>query len=105
MKYLKFKDNQIRKKFKHFELLFKLKSFLYKNILAFLSKNSFSLNYKKMIYFQILKKKKKNFLTKIVRRCIITNRAKSIRPFKISRILAREMIGFGIIPGYKKAVW
>jgi len=57
-----------------------------------------------MIFFQILKKKK-NFLTKIVRRCIITNRSKTIRPFKISRILAREMIGFGIIPGYKKAVW
>ena len=61
MKYLKFKDNQIRKKFKHFEFIYKLKSFLYKNILAFLFKNYFSLNYKKMIYFQILKKKKKIF--------------------------------------------
>jgi ribosomal protein S14 len=105
MKYLKFKDNKFRKKFKYFEYIYKLKLFLYKNILSFLYKNSFSINYKKMLFFQILKKRKKNFLTKIVRRCIITNRSKTIRPFKISRLLAREMIGFGIIPGYKKAVW
>lgn len=105
MKYLKFKDNKFRKSFKHFEYKYKLRSFLYKNILTYIYRNSFSINYKKMIFFQILKKKKKNFLTKIVRRCIITNRSKAIRPFKISRILAREMMGFGIIPGYKKAVW
>lgn len=105
MKYLKLKDAKIRKTFKKFELIYKLKAFLYKNILSFIYKNSYSLKYKKIILFQILKKKKKNFLTKIVRRCIITNRSKSIRPFKVSRIVAREMIGFGIIPGYKKAVW
>lgn len=105
MKYLKLKDIKIRKKFKNFELIYKLKSFLYKNILSYISKNLFFIKYKKLICFQILKKKKKNFLTKIVRRCIISNRSKSIRPFKVYRILAREMMGFGIIPGYKKAVW
>jgi len=47
MKYLKFKDNKFRKNFKHFEYIYKLKSFLYKNILAFLSKNSYSIDYKK----------------------------------------------------------
>ncbi len=105
MKYLKFKDNHFRKNFKIFELIYKLKHFLYKNILSFIFKSSFSLISKKIIIFQILKKKKKNFLTKIVRRCVLTNRSKSIRPFKVSRILARELMGFGIIPGYKTAVW
>ena len=104
MYYLKIKDTKKRNLFKKLELQNTLKNFIYKNILYYISQNS-KLKYKKMLYFQILKKKKKSFLTKIVRRCIVTNRSKSIRPFKISRMLARELIGFGIIPGYSKAVW
>jgi ribosomal protein S14 len=106
MKYLKYKDNKFRYKFNKFELQYKLKFFIYKNILAYINYNKLiSLKKKKLIAFQILKKKKKNFSTKIVRRCILTNRSKSFRPFKISRILTRELMGFGIIPGYTKAVW
>lgn len=106
MKYLKSKDFHLRNKFKNFEIIYKLKYFLYKNILSTISKMPFySLKSKKFIIFHILKKKRKNFLTKLVRRCVITNRSKSIRPFKVSRIVARELMGFGIIPGYKKAVW
>jgi ribosomal protein S14 len=106
MKYLKIKDNKNRQNFKKFELQHKLKYFLYKNLLSFINQNKFlSIKNKKLIFFQILKKKKKNFLTKIVRRCILTNRSKSFRPFKISRILTRELMSFGIIPGYTKAVW
>jgi ribosomal protein S14 len=106
MKYLKIKDTLHRQNFKKFELQYKLKYFVYKNILSFINKNnSISVKNKKLIFFHILKKKKKNFSTKIVRRCILTNRSKSFRPFKISRILSRELIGFGIIPGYTKAVW
>jgi ribosomal protein S14 len=104
MKYLKFKDNKNRQKFKKFELQHKLKYFIYKNILSYINQNKM-VQEKKLIFFQLLKKKKKNFSTKIVRRCILTNRSKSFRPFKISRILSRELIGFGIIPGYTKAVW
>ena len=104
MKYLKFKDNKNRQKFKKFELQHKLKYFIYKNILSYINQNKM-VQEKKLIFFQLQKKKKKNFSTKIVRRCILTNRSKSFRPFKISRILSRELIGFGIIPGYTKAVW
>lgn len=49
---------------------------------------------------------KKVSKTKVVRRCIITNRNRSIiRPFGISRIYLRELMQFGQVPGYSKAVW
>jgi len=40
-----------------------------------------------------------------VRRCILTNRSRgSIRPFNVARSKLRELLQFGILPGYKKAV-
>jgi ribosomal protein S14 len=108
MKYLKYKDNKKRYLFKNFELKNKIKYFVYKHILAYTSYN-FILNStsttKKLILYKILKKKKKKFSTQLIRRCILTNRSKSFRPFKMSRIVVRELMGFGIIPGYTKAVW
>jgi ribosomal protein S14 len=39
-------------------------------------------------------------------RCILTNRKGSIdRKFLLSRIVLRDLMQFGIIPGFKKAVW
>ncbi len=65
MKYLKIKDNKNRQKFKKFELQYKLKYFIYKNILSFINRNNFlSKENKKLIFFQILKKKKKIFQQK-----------------------------------------
>ena len=45
--------------------------------------------------------------TKIVRRCIFTGRSRgSVRKLGgVSRVLLRDMLQLGIIPGYKKAVW
>ena len=44
--------------------------------------------------------------TRITRRCVFTNRNRSaLRPFGISRVYLRELMQFGIIPGYSKAVW
>jgi ribosomal protein S14 len=38
--------------------------------------------------------------------CIVTNRSKAInKNFKCSRFVLRNMMSFGLIPGYKKAVW
>lgn len=49
---------------------------------------------------------KKNTKTKIVRRCVLNNRSRgSIRAFGMSRIVFRELLNFGIVPGYSKAVW
>jgi small subunit ribosomal protein S14 len=44
--------------------------------------------------------------TKLKRHCIISGRSKGVsREYGISRIQLKEMIKFGIIPGYHKAVW
>jgi len=44
--------------------------------------------------------------TKVVRRCILTNRGRSCtRPYNISRMVLRELLQFSILPGYQKAVW
>lgn len=43
---------------------------------------------------------------KMVRRCVLTNRNRGVlRPFGVSRIYLREMIQFGVVPGFSKAVW
>lgn len=64
MKYLKFKDNKNRQKFKKFELQHKLKYFIYKNILSYINQNKVIQEKKKLIFFQLLKKKKKIFQQK-----------------------------------------
>jgi len=98
---LKVKDQNLRKVFKSNENRTTILKFLYTN---FLNKKEAKKDLK-VEPFLVLKQK--NFSkTKIVRRCIINNRGRgSIRPFNISRIKLRELFQFGIIPGYKKAVW
>ncbi len=44
--------------------------------------------------------------TRIRNRCMITGRARGIyRKFNISRIMLREMVAEGLIPGVRKASW
>jgi ribosomal protein S14 len=44
--------------------------------------------------------------TKIVRRCAISNRGRAnFRPYGISRFFLRDFMQFGVLPGFKKAVW
>ena len=48
----------------------------------------------------------KSSKVRVVRRCVLSNRGKGVlRPFGISRIYLREMMRFGLVPGYVKAVW
>jgi ribosomal protein S14 len=103
MYYLKVKDYKRRILFKKFELQIRLKNFIYKNLLSYTHKNKPLLH--SVVSYQILKKKRKRIITRITNRCILTNRSKSIRKLKISRIKARELVSYGIIPGFKKAVW
>lgn len=95
----KIKDLKIRKEFKKREAL--------NTTLKFLSTNYFNSNMDvpRCNVFAMIKQR--NFSkTKIVRRCILTNRSRgSIRPYNISRMKLRELLQFGIIPGYKKSVW
>ncbi len=44
--------------------------------------------------------------TRVVNRCVLNNRGRGVlRPYGISRTLLRELMQFGTIPGYSKAVW
>lgn len=95
----KIKDIKNRVIFKQKEILNTSIKFLYTN---FLNKN------KKTSKVKILNNlKQKNFSkVKIVRRCVLNNRARgSVRPYNISRIKLRELFQFGMVPGYKKSVW
>jgi len=39
-------------------------------------------------------------------RCVLNNRSRGVlRPYGISRILIRDLMQFGVIPGYSKSVW
>ena len=98
MLFKKVKDINIRKQYKKNENLNAALKFLFTN---FFNKNK---NVTKCNTFT--NAKQRNFSkTKIVRRCILTNRSRgSIRPYNISRVKLRELLQFGIIPGYKKAI-
>ena len=78
-----------------------IKKFVFFNILA---KSNLILRgdyFKSTLY-----KFKKSSRVKVVRRCVLSNRSRGVlRPFGISRIYLREMMQFGLIPGYSKAVW
>lgn len=94
----KIKDLIIRKEFKRREAL--------NTTLNFLATNYFNSNLTVPRCNVFVMLKRRNFSkTKMVRRCILTNRSRgSIRPYNISRIKLRELLQFGIIPGYKKSV-
>lgn len=99
----KIKDIRNREIFFKKELLKRKLKFLFTNLV---NKNNKAQQNSKNIYFFLKLKNRKNSKTKLLRRCIFNNRSRgSLRAFGVSRILLREMFQFGIVPGYKKAVW
>ncbi len=82
---------------------------LYKFLLIYLANTPVSLKSKQLFFFKFLKKFKKiqyTASTRILNKCILTNRnQKTFSKFKLSRLAAKELLSFGLIPGYKKAVW
>jgi len=49
---------------------------------------------------------KKGSKTLLRNRCVISGRSNSInKQYNLSRIVMREYLQLGLIPGYKKAVW
>lgn len=99
MLFRKVKDLKLRKKFQQNEIV--------NTSVKFLFTHYFNKNKDVNRCQDFLNLKQKNYSkTKIVRRCILTNRSRgSIRPFNVSRVKLRELFQFGIIPGYKKSVW
>lgn len=106
MKYLKIKDIKNRERLFFQEKKKLIKKTLFVNFLNVFS-NHFKRNHSIFLYVFIKKLKCFNSSkTKINRRCILSNRNRSIiRPFNISRIIFKDLIYFGMLPGYKKAVW
>lgn len=103
MLHSKIKDLKYRKQFYKIEKLQLVDNFIFKNLV---SNPKLSTNLKKTIFFKFYNTKKFRVKNRIVRRCVLTNRGRgSLQAFKISRVLLRELMGFGIIPGYKKSVW
>jgi ribosomal protein S14 len=105
MLFAKLKDKRSREQFAKHEY----KNEIYKYILIKLSCSKTTIN-KKFVKKALLILKKKYFYKcqkiKITRRCILHNRSKSaIKPFNISRLIFRNLLQFGLIPGYRKAVW
>jgi ribosomal protein S14 len=105
MLFAKLKDKKYREQFAKNEY----KNKIYKYICIKLSCSKIKIN-KKFVKKALLILKKKYFYKsqkiKIIKRCILHNRAKSaIKPFNISRLIFRNLLQFGLIPGYKKAVW
>jgi small subunit ribosomal protein S14 len=102
MIFLKAKDLKNRVFFNKNEVTKKIKKFLFIHLL---NNNIYSQKQKSdFLYFFL--KKEQNHKSKIRLRCIITNRSRgNFRPFNVSRLVLREMIHLGIVPGYTKAVW
>ena len=96
---LKIKDLQKRKNFSKHEKINKIIKFLFVNQL-----NKKKSLVKKRIFFN--KITQKHSKVRINNRCVLHNRGRgSIKNFSLNRILLRDMFSFGLIPGYKKAVW
>jgi len=110
MSYSKFKDIKNRRYFLKKEKNKLISKFLFLNFVQGLNLKTHSdisgrilqlclkLNASKRVRF--------NSKTKLTRRCVISNRNRSVyRPFGFSRIVLKNFIHLGILPGYRKAVW
>jgi len=107
MHYSKVKDNKNRSQFYKQEK----KKLVYKYLYIQLISNSKLVNNcSKKILFLFRKSYQKKLgsfsKTTLIRRCTSSNRNRSVlRPYNLSRIVLRNFISAGFIPGYKKAVW
>ena len=102
MIFLKAKDIKNRNLYHKKYLNRKIQKLLFINLL---NNNKTDKKMKRKLLFFFLKQNKISKV-RITSRCIITNRSRGVfRPFNVSRIVLRNMIHLGIVPGYGKAVW
>jgi ribosomal protein S14 len=100
----KIKDIKLRKKFSKIENLKKINKFLFINLLSQKSKklSDFCLH-NNLLKLQINTRISR---VRIKNRCVLTNRNKGVsKYYSLSRIVMRDFMQFGILPGYTKAVW
>lgn len=102
----KIRDIKTRDSFYRVEKLKKIKKFLFVNFLNDKKQTTYSRGYGLMLFFKKKQKLKLKTSVRISNNCIFNNRSKSVlRPYGISRILMRDLMHFGVLPGYSKAVW
>ena len=104
MLYLKNKNLKLRKLYLKKEIFLKNKKFVFVNLLNKESSN------KKLIIYSFLRNKKYfsslRLKARIKNRCLSSNTSRSVsRSFKLSRRSLKNLLSFGLVPGYKKAVW
>ena len=52
------------------------------------------------------KLQKKSSKSKLMKRCLLTSKSRLMyKRFKVSRVKLKDMLDYGLIPGYNKAVW
>lgn len=102
MVFLKANDAKNRNLYHKNYLDKKTKKLLFINLL---NNNKVNIKTKNKLLFFFLKKNKTG-KAKIMSRCVLSNRSHgTFRPFNVSRIVLRNMIHLGVVPGYNKAVW
>jgi len=103
MKFSLLRNQEFRKSFHLAEIPHKINKFLFT---FFLSHNCFKdKSYLRFIMSSLLSSRN-SFKSKVVKRCVLRGRNKSVdTKWGLSRIVFRDMIRSGLIPGYKKAVW
>lgn len=102
------KDKKIRTSFKKIEKIKKIRKFVFTNLLSRISSDSKFNVSKEILFYCFRKQNKMKFKSKvrIVNRCVLNNRGRGVfRPFGVSRIVLRNLMQFGVLPGYTKAVW
>jgi ribosomal protein S14 len=106
----KITDSNTRQKFLILErkkIIYKLVMINYLNIIKKQNYKNVKLNSKLSLAICNINKKILNISkSKIKNKCILTFRKRSINnKYAISRLKMLELLKFGIIPGYHKAVW
>jgi ribosomal protein S14 len=107
MLFSKIRDIKIRNSFHRIEKVKKVKKFLFTNLLNKKSETS-QTNQKTLLKSFSKSKNKMNskLRVRMTNRCVINNRSRAVlRTHGISRILLRDLMQFGVLPGYSKAVW
>jgi len=103
----KIKDIKLRNSLKKSERVKKVKKFLFTALVNGGSKEEIKI--RSSIIISFLKDKKSlshKSKIRVTNRCVLTNRSRGIlRPYGISRVVIRDLMQFGVIPGYYKAVW
>lgn len=98
---LRYKDFRNRRILFQKEKFQKISKFLFINFL-----NNTQKHFINPLFFFKFQKKYKILKGCVKSRCVITNRGRGVnKNFGLSRIKLRELMQFGILPGFKKSCW